>query len=166
MVMPLATGDKAPTFSLTDARDQTHKISDFHGQWIVLYFYPKDDTPGCTKQACGFRDTHPFFEAMNTTIIGISRDASASHAKFEEKYDLPFLLLSDPDLKAANAYGVWQEKKLYGKISMGIVRSTFIIDPKGIIRAIFHKVRVEGHVEKVLKSLKELGAPVGKLPKP
>ncbi|MFQ5673279.1 MAG: thioredoxin-dependent thiol peroxidase [Nitrospinales bacterium] len=148
-------GKKAPDFSATDQNGKTVKLSAFRGKKnVVLYFYPKDMTPGCTTEACDFRDHFKRFK--NTVILGVSADPPERHTKFIEKYDLPFTLISDPDKKTIKAYGVWQEKKLYGKTFMGIVRSTFIIDKQGVLRKVFPKVKVKGHVEEVLQTLAEL----------
>ncbi|MEE3234745.1 MAG: thioredoxin-dependent thiol peroxidase [Candidatus Latescibacterota bacterium] len=148
-------GKKAPGFSLPNATGETINLSDFKGQNVVLYFYPKDNTPGCTKQACGFRDASEEYDAVNAVVIGISPDNEASHQKFRDKFELPFLLLADPDRKAIEAYGVWKEKNMYGKKYMGVERSTFIIDKDGVTVKIIRKVKVEGHVESVLSMLSE-----------
>ena len=132
----LETGTKAPDFSLPDQNGSTVRLSDFQGKKVVLYFYSKDNTPGCTRQACAFAASYEQFKTQNVIVIGISKDSAASHLKFAQKYDLPFILLSDPELQAIQAYGVWQEKKLYGKVSMGVVRSTFIIDEQGQIEKV------------------------------
>lgn len=129
--MVMEIGKKAPAFTLPDANGKKVSLKDFLGNWVVLYFYPKDDTPGCTKEACAFRDLHGQLTMAGAVVIGVSADPSVSHAKFSKKYDLPFLLLSDTDRKVAEKYGVYREKTMYGKTSMGIVRSTFIIDPRG-----------------------------------
>ena len=129
----LEVGMKAPEFTLNDKDGNTVSLSDFLGRKVVVYFYPKDSTPGCTRQACAFAAAYEDFKARDTAVIGISKDSALSHQKFAQKYDLPFILLSDPELQAIQAYGVWQEKKLYGKVSMGVVRSTFVIDEQGRI---------------------------------
>jgi len=148
-------GNKAPDFTCVDQKGDKVKLSSFKGKKnVVLYFYPKDMTPGCTTEACDFKDH--FTRFRNTAILGLSIDPVERHQKFIEKYDLPFTLLSDTDKKVVNKYGVWQEKSLYGKKFMGIVRSTFLIDKKGVVRRIFPKVKVKGHVEEVLQALKEL----------
>ena len=148
-------GNKAPDFSAKNQDGKTVKLSSFKGKKnVVLYFYPKDMTPGCTTEACDFRDQYKKFK--NTVILGVSIDSPERHQKFIGKYDLPFDLVADESQKVVNKYGVWQEKKLYGKKFMGIVRSTFIIDKKGVVRKIFPKVKVKGHVEEVLQALKEL----------
>ena len=148
-------GNKAPDFTALDQDGKKVKLSSFRDKKnIVLYFYPKDMTPGCTTQACDFRDQQKSFK--NTVILGVSIDSQERHQKFIEKYDLPFTLLADVDKKVVQKYGVWQEKKLYGKTFMGIVRSTFIIDKTGTVRKIFVKVKVKNHIEEVLNALKEL----------
>ena len=148
-------GNKAPEFTALDQDGQKVKLSSFRDKKnIVLYFYPKDMTPGCTTQACDFRDQQKSFKS--TVILGVSIDSQERHQKFIEKYDLPFTLLADVDKKVVQKYGVWQEKKLYGKTFMGIVRSTFIIDKTGTVRKIFIKVKVKNHIEEVLNALKEL----------
>jgi peroxiredoxin Q/BCP len=152
----LAVGSQAPNFTCKIDGDATTSLKDFKGKKIVLYFYPKDMTPGCTTEACEFRDTHPDFSKINAEIIGVSKDSVKRHDKFKEKYELPFTLAADEDGKMCEAYGVWQEKKNYGKIYMGIVRSTFLIDEKGKIAAIWRNLRVKGHVEKVLEEAQKL----------
>ena len=148
-------GNKAPDFTALDQDGKKVKLSSFRDKKnIVLYFYPKDMTPGCTTQACDFRDQQKSFK--NTVILGVSIDSQERHQKFIEKYDLPFTLLADVDKKVVQKYGVWQEKKLYGKTFMGILRSTFIIDKTGTVRKIFFKVKVKNHMEEVLNALKEL----------
>ena len=148
-------GNKAPDFTALDQDGKKVKLSSFKGKKnIILYFYPKDMTPGCTTQACDFRDQQKNFKS--TVILGVSIDSQERHQKFIEKYDLPFTLLADIDKKVVQKYGVWQEKKLYGKTFMGIVRSTFIIDKTGTVRKIFVKVRVKNHIEEVLNALKEI----------
>jgi len=148
-------GNKAPDFSAADQDGNKVKLSSFRGKKnVVLYFYPKDMTPGCTTEACDFRDQFKKFKS--TEILGVSIDSPERHQKFIEKYDLPFTLISDVDQKVVNKYGVWQEKKLYGRTFMGIVRSTFIIDKSGVVRKIFPKVKVKGHIDEVMEALKEL----------
>lgn len=148
-------GNKAPDFSATDQNGGKVKLSSFKGKKnVVLYFYPKDMTPGCTTEACDFRDQFKKFKG--TEILGVSIDSPERHQKFIEKYDLPFTLISDVDQKVVNKYGVWQEKKLYGRKFMGIVRSTFIIDKSGVVRKIFPKVKVKGHIDEIMETLKEL----------
>ena len=131
-------------------------LSKLRGQKVVLYFYPKDDTTGCTAEACGFRDSFPKFGKVEATVIGISKDSVASHDKFKKKYELPFILASDADGKVCEAYGVWVEKSMYGRKYMGIERATFLIDEKGVVRGIWHKVKVPGHVDAVLAAAKAL----------
>ena len=143
-------GDKAPDFTLADSNGTQVSLADFAGRRVVLYFYPKDNTPGCTRQACAFARNHDEFERRGIAVIGVSRDSVESHRKFAEKYGLPFVLLSDPELKAIRAYGVWQEKKLYGKVSMGVVRTTFIIDGEGRIAAIMPKVKPDSNASEIL----------------
>ena len=149
----LEIGTKAPEFTLPDKDGRNVSLSDFLGRKVVLYFYPKDNTPGCTRQACGFAASYEGFRAQNVAVIGISKDSVASHRKFAEKYDLPFILLSDPELQAIQAYGVWQEKKLYGKVSMGVVRTTFIIDEKGNIEKVMPKVKPDTNAAEILAYL-------------
>ncbi|MBO4717692.1 MAG: thioredoxin-dependent thiol peroxidase [Spirochaetales bacterium] len=129
----LEIGTKAPDFELPDQNGQTHKLSDYIGKKVILYFYPKDNTSGCTKQACGFSERNPQFREKGAVILGVSKDSVASHKKFEQNYNLGFTILSDPDLAVIKAYGVWQEKKNYGKITMGVVRTTYLIDENGIV---------------------------------
>ena len=149
-------GDKAPEFSASTDGGGTVSLKDLIDKKIVLYFYPKDMTPGCTAESCGFRDALPDFSKVNAEIIGVSKDSVKRHDKFKEKYELPFMLAADEDGKMCEAYGVWQEKKNYGKTYMGIVRSTFLIDEKGKIAAVWRNLRVKGHVEKVLEEAQKL----------
>ena len=151
----LEVGTKAPEFTLPDKDGNPVSLSDFLGKKVVLYFYPKDNTPGCTKQACAFAASYEGFKAKNVAVIGVSKDSVASHQKFAAKYDLPFLLLSDPELQAIQAYGVWQEKKLYGKVSMGVVRSTYIIDENGIIEKAMPKVKPDTNAADILAALEQ-----------
>lgn len=150
----LEIGMKAPEFTLGDKNGNAVSLSDFKGKKVVLYFYPKDNTPGCTRQACAFAERYDRFKEKNIEVIGISKDSTASHIKFAEKYNLPFILLADPELEAIKAYGVWQEKKLYGKVSMGVVRTTFIIDEEGNIEKIMPKVKPDTNAEEILEALK------------
>lgn len=143
----------APDFTLPDADGKMVSLSDFAGKKVVLYFYPKDNTPGCTRQACAFAENFAEFKNRNIAVIGISKDSVASHRKFADKYDLPFILLADTELSAIQAYGVWQEKKLYGKVSMGVVRTTFIIDEKGMIEKIMPKVKPDTNATEILAAL-------------
>ena len=149
----LEVGMKAPDFTLPDKRGTSVSLSDFLGKKVVLYFYPKDSTPGCTRQACAFAQNHSNFEDKNVVVIGISKDSVTSHLKFAEKYELPFVLLSDPELQAIQAYGVWQEKKLYGKVSMGVVRSTYLIDEQGVIEKVMPKVKPDTNAAEILAYL-------------
>jgi len=149
----IAIGSKAPDFTLSDKDGNPVSLSDFLGKKVVLYFYPKDNTPGCTRQACAFAGAYNAFREKNVEVIGISRDSVASHGKFAEKHGLPFVLLSDPDRVAIEAYGVWQEKKLYGKVSMGIVRTTFVIDENGMIEKIMPKVKPDTNAAEILAYL-------------
>ncbi len=152
----LKVGDKAPDFSLEDASGRQRSLAEWKGRKVILYFYPKDDTPGCTKEACGFRDRNAELSAKGAVVLGISPDKPASHAKFAEKYGLPFVLLSDPEHRALEAFGVWGEKKLYGKIVMGIIRSTFLIEEDGLIAKVWPKVSPEGHADELLAALGEV----------
>ena len=152
----LETGTKAPDFTLNDKDGNAVSLSDFMGKKVVLYFYPKDNTPGCTRQACAFAAAYEDFKTLDAVVIGVSKDSEASHRKFAEKYGLPFILLSDPELKAIQAYGVWQEKKNYGKVSMGVVRSTFIIDEKGFIERVMPKVKPDTNAAEILAYLKSV----------
>ncbi len=149
----LEIGMKAPNFTLKDKNGNDVSLSDFLGKRVVLYFYPKDNTPGCTRQACAFAGAYKQFEAKGVEVIGISKDSVASHVKFAEKYDLPFVLLSDPDRIAIEAYGVWQEKKMCGKVSMGVVRTTFIIDEDGNIEKVMPKVKPDTNAADILAEL-------------
>ena len=151
--MMLEVGMKAPLFMLPDKNGNLVSLSDFLGKKVVLYFYPKDNTPGCTRQACAFGESYEAFQAKNTVVIGISKDSAASHLRFAEKYHLPFILLSDPELQAIQAYGVWQEKKLYGKVSMGVVRSTYLIDEQGMIEKVMPKVKPDTNAGDLLAYL-------------
>ena len=149
----LKTGDRAPGFTLKDKNGNDVSLSDFIGKRIVLYFYPKNNTPGCTRQACAFAGEYAEFQKRGVEVIGISRDSIASHVKFAEKYDLPFVLLSDPHLEAIQAYGVWKEKKMYGKVSMGVARTTFIIDENGIIEKVMPNVKPDTNAAEILEFL-------------
>lgn len=149
----LTPNTKAPQISLNDKDGNPVKLSDFLGKKVIVYFYPKDNTPGCSKQAANFAEHFPKFQEKDIVILGISKDSEASHQKFAEKYNLPFILLSDPDLKAIKDYDVWQEKKLYGKVGMGVVRTTYVIDEKGMIEKVFEKVKAAQNAEDVLEYL-------------
>jgi peroxiredoxin Q/BCP len=153
----LKTGAKVPAFSAHDQSGQKISLDDFKGKTVVLYFYPKDDTPGCTTEACGFRDAMPDFKKLKAQVIGVSKDSVARHDKFKAKYTLPFPLVSDEDGKICEKYGTWIEKSLYGRKYMGIDRATFLIDKAGTVRKVWHKVKVKGHVEEVREALKALG---------
>ena len=163
--MTVEIGQAAPDFTLPvsdgssvsdNSEDRQLTLSILRGRRVILYFYPKDDTSGCTKQACGFRDALPDFSSINAEIIGISKDDITKHDKFRAKYDLPFRLVSDSDTATCEAYGTWIEKSMYGRKYMGIERATFLIDEQGVIRAIWRKVKVPGHVEAVLAAVREL----------
>lgn len=146
----LQAGMKAPDFRLLDKDGNSVALSDFQGKKVVLYFYPKDNTPGCTRQACAFAASYEQFRTQDIVVIGISKDSVASHLKFAQKYDLPFVLLSDPELQAIQAYDVWKEKKLYGKVSMGVVRTTYIIDAEGVIEKVMPKVKPDTNAAEIL----------------
>ncbi|MGN0628589.1 MAG: thioredoxin-dependent thiol peroxidase [Oscillospiraceae bacterium] len=145
----------APDFALSDKDGSTVRLSDFRGKKVILYFYPKDNTPGCTRQACAFAGSYEEFKKLDAVVIGISKDSAESHRKFAEKYGLPFILLSDPEHKVIEEYGVWQEKKLYGKVSMGVVRSTYIIDENGLIEKVMPKVKPDTNAAEILEYLKK-----------
>ena len=149
----LEAGITAPDFELPDKNGDIHKLSDFRGKRLVLYFYSRDNTTGCTKQACGFAELYPHFLEKNAVVIGISKDSTASHLKFAEKHNLPFLLLSDTELNAIKTYDVWQEKKMYGKTSMGVVRTTYLIDENGIIIKVFNKVKAADNPQQMFDAL-------------
>ena len=149
----LEVGMKAPDFSLEDKDGNMVALSDFLGRKVVVYFYPRDNTPGCTRQACAFREAYEGFKVKDIVVIGISKDSTKSHEKFAEKNKLPFILLSDPELVAIQGFGVWQEKKLYGKVSMGVVRSTFIVDENGMIERVFEKAKPDTNAAEILNYL-------------
>ena len=149
----LEVGTKAPDFTLQDQHGSLVSLSDFQGKKVVLYFYPKDNTPGCTRQAVAFAANYESFKSADAVVIGISKDSVASHLKFAEKYDLPFVLLSDPDHAVIEAYGAWQEKKNYGKVSMGVVRSTYLMNEEGIIEKVMPKVKPDTNAEEILAYL-------------
>ncbi len=151
----LTEGTKAPDFTLQDKEGKTVSLSDFRGKKVVVYFYPKDNTPGCTKQACVFKEAYDGFKEDDIIVIGISKDSSESHQKFAEKYELPFILLSDPELIAIKAYDVWKEKKLYGKTSLGVMRSTYIIDEEGMIIKVFEKAKPDTNAYDILTFLEK-----------
>lgn len=150
----LEVGMKAPDFTLADKDGNMVSLSNFAGKRVVLYFYPKDNTPGCTRQACAFARTYEDYRNLDVPVIGISKDSVASHLKFAQKYELPFVLLADPDLQAIQAYDVWKEKKLYGKVSMGVVRTTYVIDPQGNIEKVMPKVKPDTNADEILAYLK------------
>ena len=152
----LQEGMQAPAFTLTDKDGKVVSLSDFLGKKVVLYFYPKDNTPGCTRQACAFAAAYSEFEKKNAVVIGISKDSVSSHEKFAKKFNLPFILLSDPELQAIQSYGVWQEKKLYGKTSMGVVRTAFLIDEHGKIMKVMPKVKPDTNAAEVLEILRTM----------
>ena len=151
----LETGTKAPAFALPDQKGDIRTLEEFSGKKIILYFYPRDNTPGCTKQACGFAELYPQFIEKDAVVIGISKDSVASHKKFEDKYNLPFVLLSDTGLDVIKAYDVWKEKKNYGKVSMGVVRTTYLIDENGIIIKGFDKVKAAENPNQMMTILEE-----------
>ncbi len=153
MAGEIEVGKPAPEFALKNHAGATVRLKSLRGKTVVLYFYPKDDTPGCTKEACGFRDAHQRIAKADAVVIGVSLDGQASHQKFIEKYGLPFMLLSDEDAAVSKRYGVYKQKNMYGKKYWGIERSTFVIDPKGHLKAVFCKVKVEPHIDQVLAAL-------------
>jgi len=153
MAITLEPGDRAPAFTLKDQDGKSHSLKDYAGQTIVLYFYPKDDTPGCTKEACSFRDNFSAIEQAGAVVLGVSADDASSHQKFREKYELPFPLLVDEGAKVATKYGAWGEKVLYGKTVIGMTRSTFIIGPDGKLTKVWKRVKADGHADHVLKAL-------------
>ena len=149
----LETGTKAPDFTLPDQNGKMHSLSDYKGQKVILYFYPKDNTAGCTKQACGFAERYPQFQERGAAVLGVSKDSVESHKKFEEKYGLPFTLLSDTELEVIKTYDVWKEKKNYGKVSMGVVRTTYLIDEQGVIIKAMDKVKAVDNPQEMLDQL-------------
>ena len=153
----LEVGMKAPAFTLPDKDGNLVSLADFAGKTVALYFYPRDNTPGCTRQACAFAGAYEGFKKIDAVVIGVSKDSAASHQRFAEKYDLPFVLLSDPELTAIQAYGVWQEKKNYGKGSMGVVRSTFVINGEGVIEKVMPKVKPDTNAAEILAYLEKRG---------
>lgn len=152
----LKAGDKAPDFKLPSQDNEIHSLKDLKGQWVLLYFYPKDDTPGCTTEACAIRDNYPAFKKLGIKVFGMSADPVKKHQKFADKYDLPFTLLSDEEKTTLKAYGVWSKKKFMGREYMGILRQSFLIDPKGKIAKVYEKVKPAEHAEEVLEDLKAL----------
>ncbi len=153
---PVAVGRKAPAFSLKDQDGRTHRLRDYAGRWLVVYFYPRDQTSGCTKEACQFRDSLPDFSGLGAAVLGVSPDSIDSHARFRQKENLPFDLLADPEAKVLSKYGVWQEKSMYGRTYPGVVRTTYLIDPEGRVAERWDRVKVPGHAEAVLSRLGEL----------
>lgn len=153
----LEVGMKAPDFTLQDKDGNSVSLSNFAGKRVVLYFYPRDNTPGCSRQACAFAQNYEGFKSLDAEVIGISKDSVASHVKFAQKYNLPFVLLSDPELQAIQAYDVWQEKKMCGKVSMGVVRTTYVIDPNGMIEKVMPKVKPDTNAAEILAYLKGEG---------
>lgn len=154
--MRLKEGSVAPDFKTQDQEGKFHTLSDYKGQWVLIYFYPKDDTPGCTKEACAIRDMMPDFHKLQLQVFGVSKDDVKSHKKFAEKYDLPFTLLADSDKKIITKYGVWAEKSLYGRKYMGTLRTSFLINPKGKIEKVYENVKPEIHASEMLEDLKKL----------
>jgi peroxiredoxin Q/BCP len=155
-MMALKIGERAPDFTLSDQKGTQHTLSAYRGNWVLIYFYPKDDTPGCTKEACAFRDTFPEFETLKMPVFGISTDSVKSHEKFAVKYQLPFTLLADEQKEVVQLYGVWGKKKFMGKEYDGTHRMSFLIDPEGKIAKIYDKVKPEGHAEEVLSDVRAL----------
>lgn len=154
--MELKVGSTAPAINLPDQDGKQQKLSDYKGRYVLIYFYPKDDTPGCTKEACGLRDSFPNFKKLNAKVLGISADSVAKHKKFVDKYELPFTLLADEDKEVCEKYGVWSQKSMYGKLFFGINRTSFLVDPKGKIVRIYQKVKPVEHAAQVLSDLEEL----------
>ncbi len=154
----LNVGEKAPSFELGDHEGKQHKLDDYLGGWLVVYFYPKDDTPGCTKEACGFRDSLADFADLDAAVLGVSADDASAHQKFAKKYELNFPLLVDPDKSMLEAYGAWGEKKLYGKTHLGVNRITYVIDPDGNVAKAWSTVKADGHADEVRTALAELQA--------
>ena len=149
-------GNKAPDFTLPDQNGTIHSLADYTGKWVVLYFYPKDNTPGCTKEACSFRDNMARVTSENAVVLGVSADSVQSHGKFAQKHDLPFPLLSDEEKTVLEAYDVWKEKNMYGRKSMGIVRTTYLINPEGVIAKVWKQVKVDGHTDQVLEAIAQV----------
>ncbi|MCS7059087.1 MAG: thioredoxin-dependent thiol peroxidase [Meiothermus sp.] len=154
--MGVQVGAQAPSFALADQEGRLHRLEDYRGRWVVLYFYPKDDTPGCTKEACGFRDEKGNLEALGAVVLGVSADDVQSHARFHSKYALNFPLLSDPQKEVIRAYGAWGVKRMYGQVYEGVMRQTYLIDPEGRVARVWEKVRPEGHAAEVAEALLEL----------
>ena len=156
MTAQVRVGKMAPDFTLPDQTGKERKLSDYKGRWVLLYFYPKDDTPGCTKEACAIRDTYAEFKKVKAVVLGVSTDSVTSHAKFAKKFNLPFTLLADEEKKVAKAYGVWGKKKFMGREYMGTHRTSFLIDPQGMIAKVYVEVKPEMHAEEVLKDLETM----------
>ncbi len=154
--MALQTGIQAPEFTLPDQKGQQHNLSNYNGRWVVVYFYPKDDTSGCTAEACSFRDSIDTYKEQGIVVLGISKDSVASHEKFMNKYNLPFTLLSDPEKKVIMQYEAWGKKKMYGKEYDGVLRISYIIDPEGMIRKVYEQVRPEEHAQQILQDIQTL----------
>lgn len=154
--MTLNIGDKAPAFSLSDKDGKIHKLADYKGKWVLVYFYPRDNTPGCTKEACAMRDAHKTFSKLNAVVLGISKDSALSHEKFVNKFSLPFTLLSDIDTEVSQLYGVWKKKKFMGREFMGMMRWSFLIDPAGKIAKVYDIVKPSEHAQEVLDDIKNL----------
>jgi thioredoxin-dependent peroxiredoxin len=154
----LEVGDRAPAFELQDQDGKAHSLDGYRGRWLVLYFYPKDDTPGCTKEACGFRDASDGLAALDAAVVGVSADDASAHQKFARKYELNFPLLVDPDRAVLEAYGAWAEKQMYGKRYMGVARITYLIDPEGVVAKVWPKVKADGHADEVQEALAALRA--------
>lgn len=154
----LDVGTTAPAFTLPDKDGVDHALAQYKGQWVLIYFYPRDNTPGCTKEACAIRDAWSDFGALNATVLGVSKDSQKSHTNFTEKFNLPFTLLSDPEAKMIAAYGAWRQKKMMGREYMGIVRMSYLIDPDGNVAKVYPKVKPADHAEEVLADIKELSA--------
>jgi peroxiredoxin Q/BCP len=154
----LEVGDKAPAFTLADQDGKEHSLADYLGKWVLIYFYPKDMTPGCTMQACGVRDAKPDFEKLDAVVLGVSKDSESSHKKFEDKHDLNFTLLSDESTDMIQAYGAWKEKSMFGKKYMGIQRMSYLINPDGEVAKVYEKAKTASHAEDVLKDLEKLRA--------
>ncbi len=150
----LEAGTRAPEIALNDKDGNEIRLSDFAGKKVIVYFYPKDNTPGCSRQACAFKNAYSEYEELGIPVIGISKDSEASHIKFADKYELPFILLSDPELKAIKDYDVWQEKKMYGKVSMGVVRTTYLIDKNGVIEKVWKRAKPDTNADDILAYLK------------
>jgi peroxiredoxin Q/BCP len=155
--MALKAGNRAPDFTLPDQDGKLHKLSAYQGKWVLLYFYPKDDTPGCTREACAIRDQHAAFKRLGTVVLGVSADPVSKHAKFAAKYDLPFTLLADEDKQVVAKYGVWGQKKFMGREFLGIHRRSFLIDPKGKLACIYEQVKPDAHAGEVLEDRRRLG---------